>query len=42
MAKESKIDDDSAWQERRVTSGASIVIKNAMPFLQLATVQAFV
>ncbi len=36
MAKKSKIDDDSARQESRITSGASIVINNVLPFLQLA------
>ena len=34
--KKLKIDIDSAMQERRITSGASIVIKNVLPFLQLA------
>ena len=34
MAKNAKI--ESARQESRITSGASIVIKNVLPFLQLA------
>jgi hypothetical protein len=34
--KKVKIDVDSVRRERRVTSGASIIIKNVLPFLQLA------
>ena len=34
-AKKSKIDVATARQEKRITSGASIVIKNALPFLSL-------
>jgi len=34
-AKKAKIDADNARMERRVTSGAGIVIKNVLPFLQL-------
>jgi hypothetical protein len=34
--KEVKIDIDCARQERRITCGASIIIKNVLPFLQLA------
>ncbi len=33
--KKAKIDDDSARKEHRVTCGASIVIKNVLPFLAL-------
>jgi len=33
--KKTKIDADSARMERRITSGADIVIKNVLPFLQL-------
>ena len=38
MSKKAKIDNESARQERRVIYGASmsIVIKNVLPFLQLA------
>jgi hypothetical protein len=34
-AKKAKIDDDSARKEHRFTCGASIVIKNVLPFLAL-------
>jgi hypothetical protein len=34
-AKKSKIDFATARQEKRITSGASIVIKNVLPFLSL-------
>ena len=34
-AKKAKIDVESMRKERRITSGASIVIKNVLPFLQL-------
>jgi hypothetical protein len=34
-AKNAKIDVESMRKERRITSGASIVIKNVLPFLQL-------
>jgi hypothetical protein len=34
-AKKAKIDVKSARQELRITSGASIVIKNVLPFLEL-------
>jgi hypothetical protein len=34
-AKKAKIDIQSERRERRITSGASIVIKNVLPFLQL-------
>ena len=34
-AKKSKIDVAAARQEKRITSGASIVIKNVLPFLSL-------
>ena len=30
-----KIDNESMRKERRITSGASIIIKNVLPFLQL-------
>jgi hypothetical protein len=33
--KKAKIDDDTARQELRITSGANIVIKNVLPFLVL-------
>jgi len=35
QAKKAKIDVESIRKERRITSGASIVIKNVLPFLQL-------
>jgi hypothetical protein len=35
QAKRAKIDVEMARKERRITSGASIVIKNVLPFLQL-------
>lgn len=35
-AKRSKIDHESVREERRITSGASVVITNVLPFLQLA------
>ena len=35
QAKKARIDVESARKERRITSGASIVIKNVLPFLQL-------
>lgn len=35
-AKKANIDRKTAREERRITSGASIVIKNVLPFLQLA------
>ena len=34
-AKKAKMDVESSRKERRITSGASIVIKNVLPFLQL-------
>jgi hypothetical protein len=34
--KKANIDVDSARQEWRITSGASVIIKNVLPFLQLA------
>jgi len=34
--KKAKIDDDAVRKELRITSGASIVIKNVLPFLALA------
>jgi hypothetical protein len=34
-AKKAKIDVQSERRELRITSGASIVIKNVLPFLQL-------
>jgi len=34
-AKKSKIDIQAARQEQRITSGASIVIENVLPFLKL-------
>ncbi|KAK1737907.1 leucine-rich repeat domain-containing protein [Skeletonema marinoi] len=34
-AKRAKLNDDSIRKEQRVTSGASIVIKNVLPFLKL-------
>ena len=34
-AKKAKIDVEGVRMERRITSGASIVIKNVLPFLQL-------
>jgi len=34
-AKKAKIDIQSERNERRVTSGANIVIKNVLPFLEL-------
>ncbi len=34
-AKKSKIDVATDRQEKRITSGASIVIKNVLPFLSL-------
>ncbi len=34
-AKKAKIDVEAARQEKRITSGASIVIKNVLPFLKL-------
>ena len=34
-AKKAKIDMQTARQEQRITSGASIVIKNVLPFLKL-------
>ena len=34
-AKKAKIDAESARGERRITSGASMVIKNVLSFLQL-------
>ncbi len=33
--KKAKIDEDTARQELRITSGANIVIKNVLPFLVL-------
>ena len=33
--KKAKIDVESMRKERRITSGASIVIKNVLPFLKL-------
>jgi hypothetical protein len=35
IAKKSKIEVESVRKERRIMSGASIVIKNVLPFLQL-------
>mmetsp|Transcript_14243 Transcript_14243/g.29071 ORF Transcript_14243/g.29071 Transcript_14243/m.29071 type:complete len:328 (+) Transcript_14243:63-1046(+) len=35
-AKKAKIDVESMREERRITSGADIIIKNVIPFLQLA------
>ena len=35
QAKKAKIDVESMRKERRITSGASIVIKNVLPFLKL-------
>ena len=35
-AKKAKIDSTSARSEQRITSGADIVVKNVIPFLQLA------
>jgi len=34
-AKKAKIDMESVRKERRITSGADIIIKNVLPFLQL-------
>jgi hypothetical protein len=34
-AKKAKIDVESMRREKRITSGADIVIKNVLPFLQL-------
>jgi hypothetical protein len=34
-AKKAKIDTAGAREERRITSGANIVIRNILPFLQL-------
>ena len=34
-AKKAKIDTESVRKERRITSGADIIIKNVLPFLQL-------
>ena len=36
LAKKAKIDVDTIRKEKRITSGASIIIKNVLPFLQLA------
>ena len=33
--KKAKIDVESARQERRITCGADIIIKNVLPFLEL-------
>ena len=35
IAKKSKIEVESVRKERRIMSGANIVIKNVLPFLQL-------
>jgi len=35
QAKKAKIDVESARKERRITSGADIIIRNVLPFLQL-------
>ena len=35
QAKKAKIEVESKRKERRITSGASIVIKNVLPFLKL-------
>ena len=35
VTKKAKIDDEVARKEHRVTCGASIVIKNVLPFLAL-------
>jgi hypothetical protein len=35
IAKKAKIDVESVRKERRIMSGANIVIKNVLPFLQL-------
>ena len=34
-SKKAKVDAESVRNERRITSGANIVIKNVLPFLQL-------
>ena len=34
-AKKAKVEVESKRKERRITSGASIVIKNVLPFLKL-------
>ena len=34
--KRAKIDEESAKEEKRITSGADIIIKNVLPFLKLA------
>jgi hypothetical protein len=34
-AKKAKIDTESARKERRITSGADIIIKNVLPYLKL-------
>jgi hypothetical protein len=36
LAKKAKIDVDTIRKEKRITSGASIIIKNVLPFLQLS------
>eukprot|EP00985_Skeletonema_marinoi_P012803 scaffold6264_cov73-Skeletonema_marinoi.AAC.9 len=36
QAKKAKIDVESARKERRITSGADIIIRNVLPFLQLS------
>ena len=35
-AKRAKIDEESTREEKRITSGADIIIKNVLPFLKLA------
>ena len=35
QAKKAKIDVESARKERRIKSGADIIIRNVVPFLQL-------
>ena len=35
QAKRARIDEESSREEKRITSGADIVIKNVLPFLKL-------
>ena len=35
QAKRAKIDKERAREEKRITSGADIIIKNVLPFLKL-------
>ena len=35
QAKRATIDEESAREEKRITSGADIIIKNVLPFLKL-------